>query len=411
MASSADDAPKEGRESVAEAVPPVRIGIVVGEASGDMLGAALMQALQVHYPNAVFEGIGGPRMLALGFHSFFPQDRLAVMGFVDPLKRLPELLRIRRFLCKHFIASRPDLFVGIDSPDFNLDLALKIRAAGIKTAHYVSPTVWAWRQGRVKKIARAVDLMLTLFPFEKAFYEQHKVPVRFVGHPLADDIPLVTDRAYARSVLGLTDLPSGQKVVALLPGSRGGEVERLAPIFLACARLCLAQMPELTFIIPSANEQRHQQLTDLVQAHGKDLPVRLITGQSHQVMAAADLVLITSGTSTLEAMLLKRPMVIAYSLAPFSYWLASRLVKTEFIGLPNLLAQRLLVPEFIQDRAQPELLAEALLRYLQHPEEARELTQAFTELHHQLRQHASVQAAQALVELIGKDKKSDHALQ
>ncbi|RZA06070.1 MAG: lipid-A-disaccharide synthase, partial [Moraxellaceae bacterium] len=306
----------------------IHIGIVVGEASGDILGAALIVELRKIYPNAEFSGIGGPRMLALGFHSYFPQDRLAVMGLIEPLKRLPELLRIRKFLREHFIANRPAVFIGIDSPDFTISLEGSLKEHGIKTVHYVSPSVWAWRQKRIFKIAKSVDLMLTLLPFEAAFYEKHNVPVEFVGHHLADEIPLEVDKYQARRELGI---PEHARVVALLPGSRATEVERMGSLFMHTAVFCLEQDPELLFYIPAANSDRyrqlHHQLNDYV-----DFPLQLFNGNSHRVMAAADVLLLASGTVTLEALLLKKPMVVAYKMAPLTFKILSWLVKTPYIS-------------------------------------------------------------------------------
>lgn len=375
----------------------IRIGIVVGEASGDILGAGLMAALCRRYPDAVFEGIGGERMLAAGFHSFFPQDRLAVMGLVEPLKRLPELLRIRKFLIRHFSDNPPDVFIGIDSPDFNLTIEEKLRAQGIKTVHYVSPSVWAWRQKRVIKIARAVDLMLTLLPFEASFYQQHGVPVCFVGHPLADEIPLHTDQAEARRRL---NLPGNARVMALMPGSRGGEVKLLGPLFWQAAQWCIERDPELQFVVPAANPQRRQQIEEQL-AGLKPLPLTLVDGQSHTVMAAADCVLMASGTTTLEAMLFKRPMVVAYKFAWLSYVILSRLVQSPYFSLPNLLADRMLVPEILQDDVTAESLGSAMLRYFREPQLSRELQQQFTEIHERIRCDASERAAAAVADLIG----------
>ncbi len=375
---------------------PVSIAIVVGEASGDILGAALMKALRRHFPDAHFSGIGGPRMLAEGFESFFPQERLAVMGLIEPLRRLSELLRIRRFLRDHFIANPPAVFIGIDAPDFNLTLEGYLKAAGIPTVHYVSPSVWAWRQKRVNKIARNVDLMLCFLPFEAEFYQRHQVPVEFVGHHLADAIPLHPDKAAARKAL---HLDPQARVVALMPGSRGSEVEKLGEIFLQAALFCQRQDPDIQFVIPAASPDRYRQLHLLLSRY-TDVNVQLINGQSHQVMAAADVVLMASGTTTLEAMLFKRPMVIAYRMASLSWAILSRLVKTPYVGLPNIIAGRELVPEFLQDRTQPELLAAAVMRYFDEPEIVAALQQTFTELHQLLKRDASTRAAQAVAELI-----------
>lgn len=385
-----------------DATQPLTIGIVVGEASGDILGAGLMRSLRKRYPDACFVGIGGPKMLAEGFQSLFAQDRLAVMGFVEPLARLPELLSIRRQLKAYFKLHRPAVFIGIDSPDFNLGLELSLRDVGLKTVHYVSPSVWAWRQGRVKKIAKAVDLMLTLLPFEADFYVRHNVPVEFVGHPLADEIARKPDVQKAWRELGLAPAESGETVVALLPGSRSGEVARMGAVFLQAAAILCQSHEQIRFIIPSANERRHQQLQEIIAEHGKMLSVILVEGHSHQVMTVADVVLMASGTTTLEAMLLKKPMVIAYKVGAFSYWLFRKLVKVKHIGLPNLLAGRGLVPEFIQDAATPAALAQALEQLLNNDTgEADRVVETFDELHVRLQQNADERAAAAIVRLIG----------
>lgn len=374
----------------------IHIGIVVGEASGDILGAALITELRRHFPNAEFSGIGGPCMLQLGFHSYFPQDRLAVMGLIEPLKRLPELLRIRKFLRNHFIANPPAVFIGIDSPDFNISLEGSLKDHGIKTVHYVSPSVWAWRQKRVVKIARSVNLMLTLLPFEAAFYEKHNVQVEFVGHHLADEIPVNVDKYQARRDLGI---PEHARVVALLPGSRASEVERMGKLFMHAAVFCLEQDPDLLFYIPAANSDRyrqlHLQLNDYV-----DFPLNLVNGHSHQVMAAADVVLLASGTVTLEAMLLKKPMVVAYKMAPLTFKIVSWLLKTPFVSLPNLLANKLLVPEYLQDKATPETLSAAIIKYFENPEETQQLCNTFADMHKILKCNASERAANAIAKLI-----------
>lgn len=374
----------------------IHIGIVVGEASGDILGAALIVELRKIYPDAEFSGIGGPRMLALGFHSYFPQDRLAVMGLIEPLKRLPELLRIRKFLREHFIANPPAVFIGIDSPDFTISLEGSLKEQGIKTVHYVSPSVWAWRQKRVFKIAKSVDLMLTLLPFEAAFYEKHNVPVEFVGHHLADEIPVDVDKYQARRELGI---PEHARVVALLPGSRASEVERMGKLFMHSAVFCLEQDPELLFYIPAANSDRyrqlHHQLNDYV-----DFPIRLFNGNSHKVMAAADVLLLASGTVTLEALLLKKPMVVAYKMAPLTFKILKWLVKTPYVSLPNLLANKLLVPELLQDDASPEKLSAAIINYFENPEETQALCNTFADMHGILKRNASARAAAAIAKLI-----------
>lgn len=373
---------------------PLRIALVAGEASGDILGAGLMRALRARHPEVEFIGIGGPLMEAEGMVSYFPQERLAVMGLVEVLGRLPELLRRRRRLLKDLLAARPDAFIGIDAPDFNLDLEHRLRRAGIATVHYVSPSVWAWRQKRVFKIREACDLMLTLLPFEARFYEEHQVPVRFVGHPLADTIALEPDRAVARARLGI---PAQACVVALLPGSRGGEVARLGGLFLEAAERLHAQRPGVRFVLPCATPARRQQLEALLGS--RTLPVTLLDGQSHEALAACDAVLIASGTATLEAMLFKRPMVVAYRLAPLTYRILRRLVKSPYVSLPNLLAGRALVPELIQDAATAESLSAAILPLL---DDGQSQTEGFLTLHQTLRRDASAQAADAVLQLVGR---------
>lgn len=380
--------------------PPLTVAIVTGESSGDLLGAKLMQSL-LHRRNDIhFVGIGGPRMIELGFESLFPQDRLAVMGLVEPLKRLPELLSIRRRLINYFIASKPDVVIGIDSPDFNLGLELAVRNAGLKTVHYVSPSVWAWRRGRIKKIARAVDLMLTLFPFEAQFYRDHHVPVRYVGHPLADQIPSRVDAEKAIQTLGIRGRRDGEKLIALLPGSRSGEVQRMAPVFFQAANLMHSTQGAVRFLVPSANDARHNQLQQILDEHQGNADITLIRGKSLDVMTAADAVLMASGTTTLEAMLLKKRMVIAYKVASISYWLFKRLVRVPYIGLPNLLAGRCVAPEFIQDAVTPEALANALQECLEENTLTREMQEVFDQQHTVLRQNASETAASAVIDLV-----------
>ncbi|KQN51472.1 lipid-A-disaccharide synthase [Pseudomonas sp. Leaf48] len=371
----------------------LRIALVAGEASGDILGAGLMRALKAQHPAVEFIGVGGPLMQAEGLTSYFPMERLSVMGLVEVLGRLRELLARRKKLVADLIAAKPDVFIGIDAPDFNLNIELKLRQAGIKTVHYVSPSVWAWRQKRVLKIREGCDLMLTLFPFEAKFYEEKGVPVRFVGHTLADAIPLEADRAAARAQLGLPDGP----LVALMPGSRGGEVGRLGALFFDTAQRLRALRPGVRFVVPCASPQRRAQLEELLA--GRDLPLTLLDGQSHLALAACDAVLIASGTATLEALLYKRPMVVAYRMAPLTFWILRRMVKSPYVSLPNLLAQRLLVPELLQDDATVETLAQTLSPLIEGGEEQ---TRGFDEIHRTLRLDASNQAADAVLKLIGQ---------
>lgn len=370
----------------------LRIALVAGEASGDILGAGLMRALKAQHPAVEFIGVGGPLMQAEGLESYFPMERLSVMGLVEVLGRLRELLARRKKLIQTLTEEKPDVFIGIDAPDFTLNIELKLRQAGIKTVHYVSPSVWAWRQKRVLKIREGCDLMLTLLPFEARFYEEKGVPVRFVGHTLADTIPLEADRTAARQALNLPEGP----LVALMPGSRGGEVSRLGGLFFDAAERLRAMRPGVRFVLPCASPQRRIQLEALLA--GRDLPVTLLDGQSHQALAACDAVLIASGTATLEALLFKRPMVVAYRLAPLTFWILKRMVKSPYVSLPNLLAQRLLVPELLQDDATAEALATTLSPLIDGGEEQ---TRGFDEIHRTLRRDASNQAAEAVLTLIG----------
>ena len=374
----------------------MKIGVLAGEASGDILGAAVLQSLRSRYPDLVVEGIGGPRMESQGLRSMFPMERLSVMGFVEPLKRLPELLQMRRAVFDHFRDNPPDVFLGIDSPDFNLQLEQKLRARGLLTAHLVSPSVWAWRQRRIRRIARAVDLMLCLFPFETKIYEDHGIPVRFVGHPLADEIPREQDTTAARQTLGLA--PVG-RLLALLPGSRAQEVRQLMPLFLRAARLLRRTNPDLDFIVPAVNSARMAEMQ--AQLAGFDeLGVSLVAGRSRDVMAASDAVLLASGTATLEATLLKRPMVVAYRMGALSWQLVRRLVKTPYAALPNILSGGALVPELLQGAATPEALAAAMQPLLTDSRTVEDQKQGFDRIHAGLQQGFAEGAATALVRLL-----------
>ena len=369
--------------------------IVAGEASGDTLGADLIRALKRLYPDAQFEGIGGPKMIAEGFVSHHQMDRLSVMGFVEPFKRLPELLSIRRDIIRRYKQSNPAAFIGIDSPDFNLGIEKALHNDGIKTVHYVSPSVWAWRQGRIKGIKRCVDLMLTLLPFEEAFYQQHEVPVTFVGHPLAGQISRTPDSAAARQQLGLD---TSRPVLCIMPGSRGGEVALMGELFLMVAERLLESNSQLQFLIPAANGDRHRQLTEILEEYPQ-LPVTLIERQSLLAMEAADAVLLASGTTALEAMLLQKPMVVSYKLGNLTYKLVRPFIKTPFASIPNLLAGEMLVPELIQDEATVESLSAAVTNALD--ENARELVkQRFSQLYEQINLPSGDTAAAAISKLI-----------
>lgn len=374
----------------------LRIGVVAGEPSGDILGARLLAALQSQFDEVVVEGIGGPLMQAQGLQSLFPMERLSVMGFIEPLQRLPELLRIRRKVLRHFRDNPPDLFLGIDSPDFNLAIERKLRRCGVLSAHLVSPSVWAWRQGRVRKIKRAVDLMLCLFPFEIDIYQRHAIPVRFVGHPLADEIDPQLSRQAARDALGVA---AASKLVALLPGSRESEVRYLAPRFLQCARSLYQADPDIRFLLPAANAARRAEIDRQLQMY-PELPLTVLSGQAREALAAADVVLLASGTATLEAALSQCPMVVTYRMSGLSWWLVSRLVRTPFAALPNILGGRALVPELIQGDATAAAMAAALQSLLSDPETAQRQLQGFSVIHQALRRDFATSAASALVELV-----------
>jgi lipid-A-disaccharide synthase len=381
----------------------MHIGIVAGEASGDLLGAGLIKAIKARYPDAVFEGIAGPRMMEAGAVSLFPMEKLSVMG-LDALANLRELLGMRRQLIKRFRANPPDVFIGVDAPDFNLTLERKLKQSAIPTVHYVSPSVWAWRQYRIRKIVRSTDLILTLFPFEADFYAQHNMPVRFVGHPLADRIPLEPDVQAVRQRLSL---PMNKKIIALLPGSRIRELHFLAQSFVQTAQWCLQRQPELHFVAPMANARTRVFFEQVVAQNGAHLPLTILDGQSHEAMEAADAVLLASGTAALEAMLLKKPMVVAYRVSRPTAWLAKRLLKVPHFSLPNLLAANLspgesLIKEFVQDQVTAENLGAYLLTLLQKPQVAAHMRAVFTDIHRQLRQNADQTAAQAILQLIHK---------
>lgn len=377
----------------------MRIGIVAGEASGDLLGSGLIAELKKLRPELTFEGIAGPRMIKAGATSLYPMERLSVMGLTEVLGRYTELHRMRKNLITHFCQSKIDLFIGVDAPDFNLGVEAKLHKAGIKTVQYVSPQVWAWRQYRVKKIVRSTDLMLTLLPFEAQFYQEHQVPVEFVGHPLADLIPMTNDKTAARHLLNLAE---GKKYIAILPGSRSNEIQYLGNRFLDIASWCYRQMNDLHFITPLPNLERRKQFEQCIAQHPDELPFTLFDGMSREVVSAADTVLLASGTAALETMLLKRPMVVAYRMAPLTYWIGRRMVKLKHFSLPNLLLPEPMVPEFLQDSVSPERVGQALLEYLSDKDKVQVLTQRFNEVHAQLRRNASATAATAVLQLLDR---------
>ncbi|KGD65658.1 lipid A disaccharide synthase [Alcanivorax nanhaiticus] len=372
------------------------IALIAGEASGDILGAGLMQSLQARYPGARFIGVGGSEMAAAGLDSLFPMEKLSVMGITEVLAHLPELLRLRKQLVRFLLEQQPDVVIGIDSPDFTLPIARRLHERGLKTVHYVSPSVWAWRQGRIKGIKKSIDLMLCLLPFEARFYEDHQVPVAFVGHPLADRVPLQTDTPAARKALGLR---SDDTLLAVLPGSRGGEVGQLMPVFLDAMVALNASRPALRFVIPAANAARREQIETLLE-QAPDLPVTLVDGESRTVMAAADVILMSSGTATLEGLLVGKPMVVGYRVGKVTYAIARRLVKSEFVSLPNLLCREAMVPELIQDDLTCDAIVAEVNRWLDNPAQAQALVSRFQAVHEQLRGGASEKAADAVSQLL-----------
>lgn len=379
---------------------PLRIGIVAGEISGDTLGAGLIRELHSRYPDAEFIGICGPQMQAEGGISLFPMERLSVMGLVEVLGRLRELFGIRDQLVAAFVEKKIDIFIGIDAPDFNLRLDAALKAHGIRTVQYVSPSVWAWRQGRVEGIRATVDTVLCLLPFEKKFYDQHQVDAVFVGHPLADSLPLQNDSAAARQTLGLD---AHAEYIALLPGSRGGEVSRIAPTLFAAAQLIRKKRPQARFIIPAINAARRADIEAHLAATGLAAEVfddRLGAGVGRLVMSAADAVVLASGTATLEAMLLKKPMVVAYSLHWLTWLIVRFMVKTPYVSLPNLLANEKLVPELLQGEFTPEAVAKETLRWLQDDIYRESRLRQFNALHESLRQNADVKSAEAVQRLL-----------
>ncbi|EKO3791888.1 lipid-A-disaccharide synthase [Vibrio metschnikovii] len=376
---------------------PLRIGIIAGELSGDTLGEGFIKAIKTRYPNAEFVGIGGPKMIDQGCHSLFDMEELAVMGLVEVLGRLPRLLKVKAELVQHFTQNPPDVFIGIDAPDFNLRLERDLKQAGIKTVHYVSPSVWAWRQKRIFKIAAATDLVLAFLPFEKAFYDRFNVPCEFIGHTLADALPLQPDKQAAQRLLGLDEK---KRWLAVLPGSRSGEMKLLAQPFIETCQRLHQTYPELGFVVALVNSQRREQFEAVWQQVAPELDFTLIDDTARHVITASDVVMLASGTVALECMLLKRPMVVGYKVNAITAFLARRLVKIPYVSLPNILAGQELVKEFIQQECSVDNLYHELTRLLQSDNQA--LLDKFTEMHHWIRKDADQQAAQAVLTLIGK---------
>lgn len=374
---------------------PLRIAMVAGEASGDLLGAHLIAALRRQLPQAHFYGIGGPRMQAQGFEALWPAEKLAVRGYAEVLRHYREITGIRRRLAGRLLAEPPRAFIGVDAPDFNLDLERRLKRAGVPAIHYVSPSVWAWRGGRIRRIGASVSHMLALFPFEPALYEAQGIPVSYVGHPLADVIPLEVDRGAARERLGL---PRTARVIALLPGSRQSELQFMADTFVATAAILHRDDPQLRFLVPLASrETRLLFEAALYRAEARELPVAVLFGHAQDALAAADAALVASGTATLEAALLKTPMVIAYRMSPWSWRLMRRMRYQPWVGLPNILAGRFVVPEFLQDDATPENLAQALANIVADRALCERVRAVFAGLHHELRQNTAERAARAVL--------------
>lgn len=376
----------------------MRIAIVAGEASGDLLGADLIAAIRERIPDVQFEGTAGPLMVDAGCQPLYPAEKLAVMGLVEVLKHLPEILKIRKSLIAHWVNNPPDVFIGIDAPDFNFVLERALKEHHIPTVHYVSPSVWAWRRSRVKKIGKSTDLMLTLFPFEAEIYRDEGIKVEFVGHPLADIIGLTVDSAQARERL---ELPQNKKIVALLPGSRRSEISRLAQPFIETALWTLKREPSLHFVVPLINSAARELFQKALQEAGAEaLPITLVDRRSREVMAAADLILLASGTATLEALLLKKPMVVAYKMSEISYQIMSRMLTVPYYSLPNNLAGEGVVKEFTQREVTAENLGAEMISLFNDTDRREKLIERFDIIHHQLKQNASQRAADAILKLI-----------
>lgn len=377
-----------------------RIALVAGEASGDLLGAHLLGALSERRAGLAFNGIGGPRMTGRGFDTYYPMEKLSVRGYVEVLRHYREIMAIRRALLSRLLEERPRLFIGIDAPDFNLDLEYRLKADGIPTIHYVSPSVWAWRRWRIRRIARSVSHMLVLFPFETEIYRNAGVPVTYVGHPVADTIPLEVDKAAAREQLRL---PAGKLVVALLPGSRQSELKYMADTFVQAAKRMHAEVGDVHFVCPTASRPTRDLMQEAIHRNDAvELPLTLMFGHSHEALAAADIALVASGTATLETALFKTPMVIAYKMSPITWKIMRRMLYLPYVGLPNILAGEFLVDELMQDAATPQGLSDALLALTRDTARQRRQVERFAEIHHTLRQDNATKAAEAVLQVLDK---------
>lgn len=375
---------------------PLTIGLVAGERSGDILGAGLIRALKQKVPNACFFGIAGPLMQEEKCESWYEMEELAVMGIVEVFKKIPRLFQIRVDITRRFSKLQPDVFIGIDVPDFNISLEKKLKKKGIKTIHYVSPSVWAWRQNRIFKIGKATDLLLIFLPFEKSFYDRYNISSRFIGHTMADIIPLHPDKEAARAHLNITN---NAKCLAILPGSRSSEVEMLTADFLHAAKILKKDFPCLQILVPIVNQQCRRQFERIYREVSPNLSLKILDGQSRIAMIAADVTLLASGTASLECMLVKCPMVVGYRMNSVTYWLVKRMIKISFISLPNLLAGKELVKEFIQKDCHPEKLAKSLKSLLIDKKKIENLKKNFLKLHESIRCHADQQAAEAVLKL------------
>ncbi|MCE0556295.1 MULTISPECIES: lipid-A-disaccharide synthase [unclassified Motilimonas] len=374
---------------------PLRVGIIAGEVSGDILAAGLIKSLRLRYPDLIVEGIAGPEMVEQGCNALFSMEELSVMGFVEVLGKLKRILHVRKAITEHFIANPPDIFIGVDAPDFNLTVELKLKQQGIKTIHYVSPSVWAWKQWRIHKIAKATNLVLAFLPFEKAFYDKFNVPCKFVGHTLAERLPLIPEQQKNKAELGL-DL--SQPYLAMLPGSRHAEIELLSPFFLQAAVALKQRHPALQFVVPMVNAKRRAQFEQFHQQLAPDLPITIVDGKASSVLQAADYVLLASGTASLEAMLAKCPMVVAYRVNWITYRIAKALVKSKYASLPNLLHDGPLVAELLQYDCTVENIVSELDKLIGKDNSA--LIERFTELHQQIRCNADEKAADAVIEVL-----------
>jgi lipid-A-disaccharide synthase len=376
------------------------IALVAGEVSGDLLGSHLISALVARRKGLEFHGIGGPRMVGLGFDSLYPMEKLSVRGYVEVLRHYREIMAIRRGLLSRLLDERPQLFIGIDAPDFNLDLEYRLKAAGVPTMHYVSPSIWAWRRSRLRRIARSVSHMLVLFPFETEIYREAGVPVTYVGHPVADSIPLSVDKAVAREQLRL---PPGKLVMALLPGSRQSELRYMADTFVQTAKRIHASLADVHFLCPTASRPTRDLLQEAIHRNdATELPLTLMFGHSHEALAAADVALVASGTATLETALFKTPMVIVYKMSPLTWKIMRRMLYLPYVGLPNILAGEFLVDELMQDAATPEAISDALLALVRDTARQKRQVERFAEIHLTLRQDNATKSAEAVLEVLDR---------